>query len=52
MERYFSLKISTESFSTESSLTFRELQPVVSYKQVSYKKKYVHMRDGTGDFLM
>ena len=29
----------TKKFSTESFLTFRELQPLVSYKQVSYKKK-------------
>ena len=28
----------TKKFSTESFLTFRELQPLVSYKQVSYKK--------------
>ena len=30
----------TKKFSTESILTFRELQPIVSYKRVSYKKKY------------
>ena len=28
----------TNKFSTESFLTFRELQPLVSYKRVSYKK--------------
>ena len=27
----------TKKFSTESFLTFRELQPLVSYKWVSYK---------------
>ena len=27
----------TKKFSTESFLTFRELQPMVSYKRVSYK---------------
>ena len=32
----------TKKFSTESVLTFRELQPLVSYKKVSYKKKYVY----------
>ena len=40
MERYFALKISfseTKKFSTESFLTFRELQSLVSYKRVSYK---------------
>ena len=31
----------TKKISTESFLTFRELQPLVSYKQVSYKKKFV-----------
>ena len=30
----------TKRFSTESFLTFRELQPLVSYKRVSYKKKF------------
>ena len=29
-------------FSTESFLTFRELQPLVSYKRVSYKKNYMY----------
>ena len=29
----------TKKFSTESFLTFRELQPLVSYNWVSYKKK-------------
>ena len=29
----------TKKFSTESFLTFREIQPLVSYKRVSYKKK-------------
>ena len=44
MERYFALKISflifrrPKKFSSESFLTFRELQPLVSYKRVSYKK--------------
>ena len=41
MERYFALKISFLIFrrpETESFLTFRELQPLVSYKRVSYKK--------------
>ena len=28
----------TKKFSTESFLTFREIQPLVSYKRVSYKK--------------
>ena len=28
----------TKKFSTESFLTFRELQPLVPYKRVSYKK--------------
>ena len=28
----------TKKFSTESFLTFRELQPLVSYKRVFYKK--------------
>ena len=28
----------TKKFSTESVLTFRELQPLVSYKRVSYEK--------------
>ena len=48
MERYFTLKISffnfleTKKFSTESLLTFRELQPLVSYKRVSYKKIHVY----------
>ena len=32
----------TKKFSTESFLTFRELQPLVSYKPVSYKKILVH----------
>ena len=36
MERYFGLK--TKKFSTESFLAFRELQSLVSYKRVSYKK--------------
>ena len=49
MGRYFALKISflifpeTKKFTTESFLTFRELQPLVSYKRVSYKKKYVYL---------
>ena len=44
MERYFAFKISflifwrLKKFSPESFLTFRELQPLVSYKRVSYKK--------------
>ena len=44
MKRYFSSKISflifrrPKKFSTKSFLTFRELQPIVSYKRVSYKK--------------
>ena len=29
----------TKKFNTENFLTFRELQPLVSYKRVSYKKK-------------
>ena len=33
----------TKKFSTESFLTFREPQHLVSYKRVSYKKKYVYM---------
>ena len=32
----------TKKFSTEISLTFRELQSLVSYKRVSYKKLRVH----------
>ena len=32
----------TKKVSTESFLTFRELQPLVSYKRVSYKKIYVY----------
>ena len=32
----------TKKFSTESFLTFRELQPLVSYKRVSFIKKYVY----------
>ena len=45
MERYFVFKnkflnfSDTKKFSTESFLTLRELQPLVSYKRVSYKKK-------------
>ena len=47
MERYFSLNeflsfLETKKFSTESFLTFRELQPLVSYKWVSCKKKYFY----------
>ena len=30
--------LETKKFSTEKFLTFMELQPLVSYKQVSYKK--------------
>ena len=33
----------TKKFSTDSFLIFRELQPLVSYKRVSYKKKYVYL---------
>ena len=32
----------TKTFSTEIFLTIRELQPLVSYKRVSNKKKYVY----------
>ena len=32
----------TKKLITERFLTFRELQPLVSYKRVSYKKKYVY----------
>ena len=32
----------TKNFSTESLLTIREVQPLVSYKRVSCKKKYVY----------
>ena len=34
----------TKKFSTESFLTFRELQPLVSYKRVSYRKKCVYTK--------
>ena len=32
----------TKKLSTESFLTFRELQLIVSYKWVSYKKRYFY----------
>ena len=32
----------TRKISSESFLTFRELQPLVSYKRVSYKKIHVN----------
>ena len=42
--KYKFLKFSeTKKFSTDSFLTFRELQLLVSYKQVSYKKICVHV---------
>ena len=41
MERDFALKITQKKLSTESFLTFRELQPLIPYKRVSYIKKYV-----------
>ena len=34
----------TKKFSTESLLTFRELQSLVSYKRVSYKKIHVYKK--------
>ena len=41
----------TKKFSTESFLTFRELQPLVSYKRVSYKKiRVFHLRGSEFDF--
>ena len=46
MERYFALKFlnfpKTKKYSTKSFLTFRELQPLISYKRVSYKKIRVY----------
>ena len=40
---------STESFNTES-FSFRELQPLVSYKQVSCKKKSHTSEEGGAHF--
>ena len=35
----------TKKLSTASFLTFRELQPLVSYKQVSYKKNTCNLNN-------
>ena len=42
----------TKKFSTESFLTFRELQLLVSYKRVSYRKKYVQCQMYSIAFLV